>query len=145
MQSWRNALLLRSISKRIMNQFLSESTHTYPPFPTRIMDGNKRAKICKKLPFVKNNVQYLKQHKEFSIQHGIKLPKLFEQNFKSTLSPNEILKQKVHYRRAVELKGQTCLRNPAPNALVTLRRPLTLSFTIQLLSSGCSFLILITS
>lgn len=40
---------------------------------------------------------------------------------------------------------QTCLRNPAPNARVTLRRPFTLSLTMQWLSSGCSLLILITS
>lgn len=39
----------------------------------------------------------------------------------------------------------TCLRYPAPNARVTLRRPFTLSLTIQWLSSGCSFFILRTS
>ena len=40
---------------------------------------------------------------------------------------------------------QTCLRKPAPNALVTLRRPFTLSLTMHWLSFGCSLLILKTS
>ncbi len=37
------------------------------------------------------------------------------------------------------------MRNPAPNAWVTFKRPLTMSFKIDWLSSGCSALILITS
>lgn len=49
------------------------------------------------------------------------------------------------YNLQIEINLRTCFRNPAPKALVTLRRPFTLSLTMHCLSSGCSFLILMTS